>query len=73
MCMKKRYLNALILDNAKDATLVAGMEGYGSVNYGLRDVYPVTLVLQKPRNYVSALIRSARYSNMGIFNSIVRT
>lgn len=68
----KEYLNALILDNAKDATLVAGMEGYGSVNYGMKDIYPVTLVLQKPRRYILALFKSAQYSRMGIFNCIVR-
>ena len=69
----KRYLNALILDNAKDATLVAGMEGYGNVNENMNDIYPVTLVIQTPRTYFSAVIRSLRYSRMGIFNCIVKT
>lgn len=68
----KKYLNALILDNVKDATLVAGMEGYGHVNVGMNDIYPVTLVLQKPRRYLEALCRSIRYSRMGLFNCIVK-
>ena len=69
----KKYLNAIILDNTKDATLVAGMEGYGNVNVGMNDIYPVTLVLQKPRRLVEAIAKSYRYSKMGLFNCIVRT
>ncbi len=69
----KRYMNALILDNAKDATLVAGMEGYGNVNYDMNDVYPVSLVIPTRRFYIQAVFRSLRYSKMGIFNAIIKT
>lgn len=72
MIFERRYKNVIILDNPKDATLIAGMEGYGNVNYGMNDIYPVTLVLQKRRRYFHAVIKSLRYSKMGLFNCILR-
>ena len=68
----KRYKNAVILDNPKDATMISGMEGYGHVNYGMNDVYPVTLVLQKHRSYFRAVLCSMKYSRLGIFNLILK-
>lgn len=68
----KKYKNAMILDNAKDATLIAGIEGYGNVNYDMTSCYPVTLVIQRPRNYWSAVRKSLMYSKMGIFNCIIK-
>lgn len=68
----RKYLNSMILDNAKDATLVAGMEGYGHVNADMNTIYPVCLVIQKPRSYLAAVLRSLQYSRMGVFNCIVR-
>ena len=70
--LKKKYKNAMILDNPKDATLIAGMEGYGNVNYNMNDIYPVTLVIQKERFYLVAVAKSLRYSRMGIFNCIIK-
>lgn len=72
MIGERRYMNALILDNAKDATLIAGLEGYGSVNTTMNDVYPVTLVIQKPRRYLTAVLKSLQYSKMGIFNIVMK-
>lgn len=68
----KKYMNALILDNPKDATLVAGMEGYGNVNYDMNDIYPVQMVIQKRRRYLAAVLKSMQYSKMGIFNAIIK-
>lgn len=68
----KNYKTALIIDNVKDAKLVAGMEGYGHVNEQMTGVYPLELVIEKPRRYLTAIIKSLRYSRMGIFNCIVR-
>ena len=72
MIFERRYCNALILDNPKDATLVAGMEGYGEVNANMNDYYPMTLVIRKPRRYIHAVMKSLQYSKMGIFNCIIK-
>ena len=69
---EKKYLNSMILDNAKDAMLVSGMEGYGHVNADLNSYYPMTLVIQKPRSYLEAVFKSLKYSRMGIFNCIIK-
>lgn len=68
----KRYLTSVMLENPKDATMVAGMEGYGAVNYEMNGIYPVNLVIQKPRRYLSAVLVSLKYSRMGIHNAILR-
>ncbi len=68
----KDWYNALILDNPKDATLVSGKEGYGHVNAGMNDMYPISLILQKPRRWITALRKSWEYSKMGIFNCVVK-
>lgn len=68
----KKYLTSVMLENVKDATLVAGMEGYGNVNYGMSDIYPVNLVIQKPRRYLAAVLVSLKYSRMGIHNAILK-
>ena len=72
MFWERRYLNAMILDNAKDATLVSGMEGYGQVNADMNSYYPMTLVIRKPRRYLTAVLKSLQYSRMGIFNCIIK-
>lgn len=72
MIGERRYCNALILDNPKDATLVAGIEGYGEVNADMNSYYPLTLVIRKPRRYLKAVMKSLYYSRMGIFNCIIR-
>lgn len=69
---KKRYLTSVVLENVKDATLVAGIEGYGNVNYKMSNVFPVTLVIQKPRSWLSAVLVSLKYSKMGIHNAILK-
>ncbi len=69
---ERRYLNAVILDNSKDATLVSGMEGYGHVDVDMNTYYPVTLVIRKPRRYLNALMVSLKYSRMGLFNCIIK-
>lgn len=68
----KKYLTSVMLENVKDATLVAGMEGYGNVNQNMNDIYPVNLVIQKPRRYLSAVLVSLKYSRMGIHNAILK-
>lgn len=72
MIFERRYCNALILDNPKDAMLVAGMEGYGHVNADMNSIYPVTLVIGKQRRYIYAVLKSLQYSKMGIFNCIIK-
>ena len=69
---KKRYLTSVMLENVKDATFVAGIEGYGNVNYGMNDIFPVNLVIQKPRRWLSAVLVSLKYSKMGIHNAILK-
>lgn len=69
---KKRYLISVVLENVKDATIVAGIEGYGNVNYGMSDVFPVNLVIQKPRSWLSAVSTSLKYSKMAIHNAILK-
>ncbi len=69
---RKRYVIAVVMDNPKDATLVAGLEGYGQVNADMNSYYPITMVIQKPRTYLAAVLKSMRYSRLGIFNCIMR-
>ena len=69
---KKRYLISVTLENIKDATFVAAMEGYGNVKVGVDDIYPVDLVIPKPRTYFRALRVSLNYSRMGIHNAIIK-
>ena len=68
---KKKYLLSVILDNSKDAQLVAAKEGYGNVNAGMNDIYPLTLIIQKPRRYLSAMLRCKEYFKMGIYCTII--
>lgn len=72
MLGKKKYLTSVMLENVKDATMVAGIEGYGAVNSTMSDIYPVNLIIQKPRTYLGAIIVSLKYSKMGIHNAILR-
>ena len=69
---KKKYLVSVVLENVKDATFVAAIEGYGNVNYGVDDVYPFDMVIQKPRTFLQALCVSLKYSRMGIHNAILK-
>lgn len=66
------WKNVLILDNDKDAIIVAAKEHLGKVNFNYPDVFPVTIELPKERGYLSAVKRSTEYSKMGIFNLICR-
>ena len=68
----KKYLVSVILDNNKDAQLVSAKEGYGTVNTHF-DVYPLTLIIQKRRRYLSALVRCIEYFRMGIYCTVVRS
>ena len=69
----KRYRNVVRIENPKDAILVVGMEGQGNVEFYPNDELPTMRVLKKQRMYLSALLRSARYSKMGILNCILKT
>lgn len=69
----KNYKIALIIDNPKDAGLIAGMEGYGHVNESYSGSFPLQMTIQKPRTYFTAIMRSLKYSKMGIFNCIIKS
>ena len=69
---RKDYKNVLILDNEKDAILVATKEHLGPINQDFPDIYPVTMELPKKRSYLGAMKRSSDYSKMGIFNLICK-
>ena len=73
----KKYVNTVMLDSCKDAILVSGMEGYGNVNvnYENEELFrdnKVILTIPTERHYISAVIRSLRYSSMGIMNCILK-
>ena len=67
-----KYKNIVLLDNEKDATIVAGKEKFPGVNYEWKEVYPVAIVLSGRRNYLKAITKSLEYSKLGIFNLIVK-
>ena len=70
---KERWKNVLIIDNEKDAILIAAKENLGEVNMQMRDIYPLTLELPKERSYFTAIKKSVEYSKMGIFNLICKS
>lgn len=66
----KKYKNVVILENEKDAMLIATKEGYGNVNTDLNGIYPVVMTMNRPRKFVTAVKKAIEYSKMGIFNLI---
>lgn len=67
---ERRYLNGVILINAKDSAMVSSMEGIEDDCPG-DGKYPKARIIQEPRRYIMAIIKSLQYSRMGIFNCIL--
>jgi hypothetical protein len=72
VCFKK-HKNVIRLEDAKEGLMAIGMEGTENVDICLNDTFPQTRILPTKRTYLGAIIRSLRYSRMGIMNCIIKS
>ena len=73
---KRRYRNAISIENMTQALLASGMEGCkilerDDLERSFAERRPVKMLLNESRRYWEAIIVSIRYSKMGIFNCII--
>ena len=71
MLFKKKWVNSVLLENEKEAVLIARGEGLPGVNPDM-DCYPVDVVLPKKRTFREALKKVADYSKMGLYSMIIK-
>ena len=62
---ERRYLNAVIPINSKDAAMISGMEGDEEIELIENDQISARL-LKTPRTYIMAIWKSLELSKMGI-------
>lgn len=67
----KKWKNSVLVEGAKEATLVAREENLPDVDPDF-DCYPVDIALPKRRNLWQAAKKAIRYSKMGIYNMFYR-
>jgi hypothetical protein len=68
---QKKYVIVILLDNEKDAMLIASKEGYGDVNRQLNGVYPLTVTIPKRMTLLQSIRKQQKYNKMGMFTMIV--
>lgn len=69
---KKRWVNSVLLENEKEAVLIARGEGLPDVNPDMGDIYPVDVVLPKKRSFREALRKVSEFSRMGLYSMIIK-
>ena len=71
MHLFKRYQNSVLVENEKEAMIVAREEGLPDVNPDA-EYYPVDILLPQKRTLKGALKRCIELSKMGLYSMIIR-
>ena len=67
----KKYQNSVLLENSKEAMIVAREENLPDVDPEM-DIYPVDMLLPKKRSLKGALKRCMELSKMGLYSMVIR-
>ena len=71
MHLFKRYQNSVLVENEKEAMIVAREEGLPDVNPDA-ECYPVDILLPQKRTLKGALKRCVELSRMGLYSMVIR-
>lgn len=67
--IKKKWRNSVLIEDEKEAMLIARMEGLPDVDHNF-DNYPVDMVLPYKRSFWDAVRKAVDYSRGNIYNMI---
>ena len=70
---RRLYKNIVTVESEKDALVLGAKEGAIYANMYMQVQRPMRIVIQKERSYIKALLKSAQYSKMGLFNIFVQS
>lgn len=61
-----------MIQNSKDADMIAGIEGYGYLNENIDNrMFPLNMIIPKPRRKIDAIRTQNTYNKMGIHTCII--